>query len=94
MLIVRMSQINPFAGSIAQSGQVQRLQAAERDLAVRRAQARLRNSALGADEDPEVDKQVENSDRPPPVAGEAPRRQPERRDPRHDPDEPGIDLTA
>jgi hypothetical protein len=54
-----MSQINPFTGSILQSTQAQRQQAAERDRQVRRANEQARNSALTQDT---TEHQVESSE--------------------------------
>jgi hypothetical protein len=54
-----MSQINPFTGSILQSPQVQRQQAADKDRQVRRAQEAAKNTALSDDK---LEHQVESSE--------------------------------
>ena len=54
-----MSQINPFTGSILQSPQVQRQQAADKDRQVRKAQERTKNTALTDDQ---TEHQVESSE--------------------------------
>jgi hypothetical protein len=92
-----MSQINPFTGSILQSTQVQRQQAAEKDRQVRRAQEQARNSALSEDT---VEHQVESAEELHPVNEEQRherrfKRSKHRSEGKPDADEPpGLDLTA
>ena len=54
-----MSQINPFTGAVAQSPQVQRAQAAEKDRALRRTQDAAKASAVATDQ---FEHQVESAD--------------------------------
>jgi hypothetical protein len=48
-ILICVSQINPFAGSILQSTNVQRTQAAEKDRALQKARDKQKNSAGGTD---------------------------------------------
>jgi hypothetical protein len=54
-----MSQINPFTGAVAQSPQVQRLQAAEKDRHLRRTQELAKATGLSTDQ---FEHQVESAD--------------------------------
>ena len=54
-----MTQINPFTGAVAQSPQVQRAQAAEKDRALRRTQDAAKATALATDQ---FEHQVESAD--------------------------------
>jgi len=54
-----MTQINPFTGAVAQSPQVQRAQAAEKDRHVRRTQDAAKATALSTDQ---FEHQVESAD--------------------------------
>lgn len=66
-----MSQINPFTGSILQSPQVQRQQAADKDRQLRKAADSAKNATLHGDE---LEHQVESSEELTPI----------HRDDRHD----------
>jgi hypothetical protein len=59
MRFIVMSQINPFTGAVAQSPQVQRTQAAEKDRHVRRTQDAAKATALSTDQ---FEHQVESAD--------------------------------
>ena len=54
-----MTQINPFTGAVAQSPQVQRAQAAEKDRHVRRTQDAAKATAVATDQ---FEHQVESTD--------------------------------
>lgn len=54
-----MTQINPFTGAVAQSPQVQRLQAAEKDQHLRRTQEAAKVTGLSTDQ---FEHQVESAD--------------------------------
>jgi hypothetical protein len=54
-----MTQINPFAGAIAQTPQTQRLAAAERDAQVRRTVEKQKNAGYS---DQPVDEFIESAD--------------------------------
>src|SRR5687768_3251808 len=54
-----MTQINPFTGAVAQSPQVQRAQAAEKDRHVRRTQDAAKATAVSTDQ---FEHQVESAD--------------------------------
>ena len=59
-----MTQLNPFTGAVAQSPQVQRTQAAEKDRHVRRAQDAVKATALSTDQ---FEHQVESAEAPTPI---------------------------
>ena len=63
-----MTQLNPFTGAIAQSPQVQRTQAAEKDRHVRRAQDAAKATALSTDQ---FEHQVESAEALIPIHGDA-----------------------
>ena len=95
-----MSQINPFAGSILQTPQVQKQQAADRDRQVRRTQDAAKNAALPGDR---LEHQVESSEELPPTQKEQ-RHERRFKRPKHHADaakpddgddvDPHLDLTA
>jgi hypothetical protein len=104
-----MTQINPFAGSVAQSPQVQRTQAAEKDQQVRKSQDRGKDAGLAGGDT--FEHQVESTDAPQPIHDEDERHQDPRRQRRpshgtqsppdsaeesddHDSPPPQLDLTA
>jgi hypothetical protein len=99
--IERMTQINPFTGSILGTPQVQRQQAADKDRQVRRAQEQSKNAALTEDR---TDHQVESSEELKPIQPEARKarrfkrsgHKPEAHSDTEQPDgqSPHIDLTA
>ena len=97
-----MSQINPFTGAMSQTPQLQRLQAADKDRHLRRAQDLKKNVAAGAEG---VDHQVESADAIVSIHDEQERqrqqgkRRPVRkpplsRDPPAGDEPPHLDLTA
>lgn len=92
-----MSQINPFAGAIAQTPAAARLAASDRDLQLRKAAERAR--ATGYTDQP-VDEFVESADTVAAVGDdehhEDPRRKKRRREePRKpDDDKPHVDIKA
>jgi hypothetical protein len=60
-----MTQIDPFAGSIVQSTQVQRTQAADKDQQVRKNEDRAKDAGLGGGDT--FEHQVESTDAPQPI---------------------------
>jgi hypothetical protein len=102
-----MTQINPFAGSIVQSPQVQRSQADEKDQQARKNQDRSKHAGLGGGDT--FEHQVESTEAPQPIHDEDerqnnPQQQQHRRSPQQptEPPEnlddqappPHLDLTA
>jgi hypothetical protein len=85
-----MTQFNPLTGSILQSTQVARQQAASKAAHVRRAQQLSKNVAA---RDDEMEHQVESSDQVSPAKDEGGRQGGKRKQKRGD-DKPHIDLTA
>jgi hypothetical protein len=71
-----MSQINPFTGAVAQSPQVQRAQAAEKDRHVRRTQDAAKATALSTDQ---FEHQVESADAITPIHDEQSEHPPKQR---------------
>src|SRR5690349_17356388 len=102
-----MTQINPFAGSIVQSPQVQRTQAADKDQQARKTQDRTKDAGLGGGDT--FEHQVESTDAPQPIHDEDerqnnPQHQQHRRSPKQSTESPEatveqdppshLDLTA
>lgn len=92
-----MSQIHPFAGAIAQTPQVQRLAAGDRDMQVRKAAERARTTGYT---DQPTDEFVESADAVAAV-GDDQHQQDQRRkkgrpghDAKPDDDKPHVDITA
>jgi hypothetical protein len=94
-VVIAMTQINSFTGSILQSTQVQRQQSAAKDREVRQAREMEKNIAA---RDDEVDHQVESSEELKPIREE--RRSDHQRGRKHQhaplrtDEENKLDLTA
>ena len=91
-----MTQFNPFVGSILQSSQVARQQAAAKAAQVRKAQQVERVTGLQEDQ---VEHQVESSEALTPThdrdaQGREPKKNPRRAWDKGDDDQPHVDLTA
>jgi hypothetical protein len=95
-----MTQINPFVGSVVQSTQVQRQQAAAKDRDVRKAREMEKNLAL---QDDQLEHQVESSEELKAIREERPsdhRRDRKQEHHQHqkqqqtDQDKPNLDVTA
>jgi len=91
-----MTQINPFAGAIAQTPQAQRLAAADRDAQVRKTAARQKTTGFT---DQPADEFVESADAVEPVGDEEhhpdPRkkkRKPSKTDESHEQEPQHIDI--
>jgi hypothetical protein len=94
-----MSQINPFTGSILQAPDTQRLQSAEKDRQVRKAQDAVKNAGLTEDK---LEHQVESSEELTQVHQDQQQREREKKGKKRKPekdstsndDNPHLDLTA
>ena len=94
-----MTQINPFVGSVSQSGGVQRQQSAEKSQQARRAAEAQKDSALAGDR---FEHAVESPEGLPPIHDEQKndpkKKRQQQKHPKPDKndtdEEPGLDLTA
>jgi hypothetical protein len=94
-----MTQINPFVGSVSQTGGVQRQQSADKDRQMRRAADVEKNAGLSSDR---FEHAVESAEALPEIHDEQKNDAKKRRPPHKQPEkqqtdeneEPGLDLTA
>ena len=93
-----MSQINPFVGSVVQTGSVQRSQATDKDRQLRRTSDLQKNAGLSGDR---FEHAVESAEALDPIHDEqkndSKKKRQQQKHPKRDDkqdEEPGLDLTA